>query len=558
MKFDYDLVHEFGGSFVALVIDTPSEKVHVREVERFCRVLGSSVDLLETTGLGRIALFRFNLHATKGSKPPTLFLDAVCALFRRRAFPIAHARATLCPLALQVRPPGGVATARSEGLVNEATYKICRAFLENETVQAARFVYMDLPAVPSQAMMNAFLAGGSLSVNLRVSATPGLLGPDCTVVQFQLKNGSCVSADGAPYVAAVTERVLDATSPVKDIVKVTVHSSTVVEVVAASMRKRRGHLCKCLLFVVGDRETLVHGGGGGGAFVAAAAAAVATAPGAVDRHPTLDGSDLCAAALCCPSVIQLAFQGFQFSPAAVAAAKKALKPSSSAGTRASLESITLLNCSFVRNESRNDEGAGGAALRICDLAIAMSRPAQLQHVQLVGTQLELSDMKTLCGMLTSSEGRLKCVEVGGVTRGGEPCVTGDAVLHFFRELPLMRTLKELMFEHAVPPHMARAVADGFKDNHFLIGLEGLTFEPDDAPASRLLLEVVLYLRANAEGRETVAMAAANPGSREHHKQALKVLRRLSKTDAALDETARYLCVRVFLPAYCARNVGRGP
>jgi hypothetical protein len=544
MRFDFELVHEIGGSFVALVIDTPSQKVHVREVEQFCSVMDSKLTLVEATGIGRIALFRFNLHATKGSKPPTLFLDLVCAFFRRRAFRIAHSRATLCPLGLQVRPPGGIATTRSEGLVNEATYKICRAFVENESVRAARFLYMDLPTTPSQGMMNVFLAGqgGRIKVNLRVSPTPGLSGPDFDVVQFVLTNGTCVSAVGASHVAALTERVLDTSSPVKESVRVTMHSSNMAKVVAASLRKRRGHFCKLILFVVGDRDTLVHGFG---------------APAIVDRHPTLDGADLCAAALCCPSLRQIAFQGFQFSPAAVAASKKALKPSPSARTRASLESISFLHCSFVGDESRN-EGAGEAGLGICDLAMSMARPTQLEHLQLVGTQLQMSDMKALCGTLTGFKWRLKCVEIGGTTHGGDPCLSSDGFLYFFRQLPLMRTLKELMVSYAVLPFMTRTIVEGLKNNYFLIGLEGLTFDPDDDPSNLLLFEIMLYLRANAEGRGTVAKAAANPGIREHHEKALKVLHRLSNTDAALDETSRYLCVRVLLPAYCARDLNRRP
>jgi hypothetical protein len=542
-----------GRFFMALVIDTPSQQVHVRDVGQFCSAMDSRLTHLETIGKGKIASFVFNLHATKGHTPPSLFLDVLCTFLQGRAFLIADNRRRLQPVGLLVRPPGGIVTSRSEGLINEATYKICRAFWENESVRAANFVHIDIPATPSQGLMNDFLVGGTGNgyphANLRVSPTPGTPGPgrDPDLVQFLRLNANCVNAAGRLTIAEVASRVLDSSSPAKDCVKIAMYTSNAAGVVAASLRNHRNHMCKCLGFVRGDRQTLVHG----------------AAPVTADRYPMLDGVDLCAAALCCPSVNQVWFEGFQFSSAAVAAQKKALKVSVEAPTRASLRGLSFLSCAFVQPDKSGGRKVCGPVLGICDLVLFMSRPNTLGHLKLLGTPLGISDVKSLCGMLTDPDCRLTCLDLGGQTPGGESCLRGDGVLHFFKQLPSMNSLKALKFEYDALSFMAATIRDGLTNNYVLERLEGLTFELEvtqEDPASlsslRLQVEMVEYANANAKGRGTVAKAAVNPGSREHHEEALMVLHRLSKTGA--DDTYRYLCVRVLLPAYCARNLGRGP
>jgi hypothetical protein len=545
MRFDLEPVQEpYGGTvgFLALVIDTPTRQVHVREVEEFCSAIDSRLTYLEAIGVGKIALFRFNLHALKRYKPPSVFLDVLCTFFRGRAFRIADNRGLMRPLALLVRPPGGIATSRSEGLIIEATYKICRAFWENESVRASNFVYMDIPTAPSQELMNDFLVGGTGNgyphANLRVSPTPGMPGDDLDLVQFQLLNVNCVNATGKLAIAEVAKRVLDPSSPATEAMKITVFTANAAAFVAAGLKKHRNHTCAHLGFVPGDRATLALGP-------------------AADRYPTLDGGDLWAAALC-PSVRQLSFERFRFSPEAVAAATDALTASAEAATTASVRSLSFLSCSIVQPDSTGERGSSGPRLGIWDLAMSMSRPSTLEQLKLTGTLLRMSDVKALCGMLTASVCHLKWLDLGGTTPGGESCLMAAGVLHFFKQLQYMNTLEELKFDYYPLAYMAPTIRHGLKNNYVLRRLTGLIFDLDDPSSISLTTDMVLWARANAHGRGIVKEAAKNPGSRELRERALEVLHKLSNTDDELDDKTRYLCVRILLPSYFPRSCRRGP
>lgn len=418
---------------------------------------------------------------------------------------------------------------------------IFNAFWENETVRATSFVSMDLPASPSQDMIRTFIIGnGERSVQLRVSDTPGARSFERNVAQIHFENDNCFTAIGSSHVEMIAKRVLKVmNSPRILSVRLVVYTAHVAAVVAKRLRTHRNHLYRSLLFATGELAYIVE-------------------TDVAERLPPIDGADLCAAALRCPAVRKVSFQDFQFSASAVSAAREALATSTGTRTTAGLDTLFFESCDFAEHQPQpatvRDDGGHEHVMGICDLAMTVSSLSALQNLVLFGTKLEVSDLKTLCTMLTGSECSVLFLVVGGKPQGVASCLTGDGVLHFFERLPFMTTLKQLEFYYMVPAPLSQDILNGIKNNYSLEGLRELTFE-SDGPTR--LLEINAYLTANARGRGTVATAVKYPEDHTVQGEALNVLYRLSNSNEIEDETTRFLCLLLLLPEYCARSLDRG-
>jgi hypothetical protein len=273
----------------------------------------------------------------------------------------------------------------------------------------------------------------------------------------------------------------------------------------------------------------------------------------VDR--SLNDMGICAAVLRCPSIREVSMTGFQLTAGAVHDARRALAQSANSTSSAAVAKLNFMGCTFVDSQTHlANRPNGNRALGICDLAMAMTRSSTLQDLGLTGTKLTMNDVKVLCTMLSRLEGSLKAVSVGGITYGGESCLTESGVVYFFQHLPSMKTLKRLQLCYVASRRISPTIVKGIKENYSLNYLEELTFAHNNS----LLLECQSYVRANALGRDTLAEAVANLDRRDHLDKAISVLHRLSNPNNRL-ETTRYVCMRLFLPAYAIkRGTGRTP
>lgn len=528
-----------------LNFETPVQWLPKADVKQLFDETGSGLSLLENSNRVQVLALHVALSTVGGLTPH--FLDGLCTFLRNHPFAISDNRTQERPLGLKICLSEYFDTDRPEGLIVEATSRICRAFCENERVRASP-MFLDLPATPSMELLESLSlepTSTARHINLRVSDAPGYPGVDFDVVQVLLGNGYGFGAVGASHVAALVTRLLESTRvPTQTpVLKLAMHSPRAAAAVAASLSSRRDHSHKCLALVAGDRRRL-------GQVVGAGTAA----------HPTLDGADLCVAVLRCLSVTRLTFEGFHFSSATVAAVQRALRAAPGATSAAAVSGIMLSNCTFVDNAAKSGDRKGSdQSLGICDFVVAMSRSDTLTDLSLMGTRLDLSDVKALCGMLTSSEWSLLKVHLGGTTYGGEQCLRGDGVLYFFKQLPNMSKLKHLTFLYAPLAFMSQAIVDGIKNNYSFESLEGLKVQCDDlALAVRVSSEITVYLRANECGRGIVSKAVADLENRQLQERALDVLHRLSNSKRKADDTTRYLCLQLLLPAYARRIVDRTP
>jgi hypothetical protein len=528
------------GMYVALVIETPGQPEAVSEVMQFFGAIDSGLTSLANDGY-QIAAFRVVLSTPGGLASPTCFMNVLCTFLRGRYFLIAQNRTSARPLSLGIRLSDDFAVDRSDGLIADATSMICRAIWENGTIRATSFVAMDLPASPSQQMIRTFVVESDVrNVHLQVTNTPGVRSLEHNVAQIHFENGNCFTAVGVSHVEMIVKRVLKVmNSPRMLSVRLVVYTAHVAAVVAERLRSHRNHVYRSLLFATGELAHVVD-------------------KDVDERLPPIDGADLCDAALRCPAVRKVSFQDFQFSAAAVSAAKEALATSTGTRTAAVLDTLFLASCDFVKNHTgpaqARDEGERECAMGICDLVMTVSSFSILQNLILFGTKLGISDLKTLCTMLTGSECSILFLVVGGKPPGGASCLRGDGVLHFFKRLPFMTTLKQLEFYYVVPAFMSQHILNGIKNNYSLEGLRELTFE-SDGPTR--VLEINAHLNANARGRGTIATAVKYPEDHTLQDEALKVLHRLSNSNEREDETARFLCLLLLLPEYCARSLDRG-
>jgi hypothetical protein len=525
---------------VALVVETPGQPETASEVMQFFSAIDSSLTSLANGGY-QVAIFRVVLSSPGGLASPSCFIDVLCTFLRGRYFVIAQDRTTARPLCLRICLSEDFAVARSNGITADSTSMICRAFWENETVRATPFVAMDLPTSPSQEMIRTLIVeNGGPHVQLRVSDTPGAQSFEHNVAQIHFENDNCFTAIGASHVEMIAKRVLKVMNSPKILsVRLVVYTARVASVVAEKLRSHRNHVYRSLLFATGEPAHVVD-------------------TNVAERLPPIDGADLCAAALLCPAVRKVSFQNFQFSAAAVSAANEALATSTGARTAALLDTLFFASCDFAKHQPQpataRDDGGHERVIGICDLVMTVSSPSALQNLILFGTKLEISDLKTLCTMLTGSECSIRFLVVGGKPHGGASFLRGDGVLHFFDRLRFMTTLKQIEFYYVVPAFMSQHILNGIKNNYSLVELRELTFEAD-GPTS--LLEISAYLTANARGRGTFATAVKYPEDHAVQDEALKVLHRLSNSNEKEDETTRFLCLLLLLPEYCARSLDRG-
>jgi hypothetical protein len=330
----------------------------------------------------------------------------------------------------------------------------------------------------------------------------------------------------SPYMAAVADAVLGSTFPDPTAgLSVRPFSPDALASFTSSLRGCQHQSFPSLTFVAGDpREIGIVQDASG---VAADPAQTAT---------TYDVASLCGAVLRCPAVKGVAFDGFNFTGAAIDAAREA---SSNIAAPAVLSWLTFSRCTF------SDPLRG-----FCWLASAMSPSRSLQSFHLPDIALHIRDMTALCFVLARSEWPLTALTLGDALFGeSERCLSDECVQHFFQMLPSMKTLRSLVVPCSVPGLLSRTVADGIKNNYWLRRVMEVKFH-----TAQLQSEVVSYTTANANGRTAVYEAVANPGNRQLLKAALAVLHRLSKSDKQEDATTLYLCMQLFLP-FCCGDLG---
>lgn len=523
-------------------IETPSAHETDERVAEFFGRKRAVLSMLEGRG-DKIFAFLVHVHSVEELAPPSRYLEALCSFFREHPFAVVP-RTPQRPLRLTVSVPEDGRDHhddeddddRSNAALAEATSQICRAFWENPHVRASQFVLLDVAEVPSGAVVDLLLRGGRPSnnrphVTLRVSDRPdGRMGPDA--LELELPGAADFVAAGASRVAAVARRVLaaafkeSATAPER--IRVGVHSPSAAEAVAASLLEHRDHLCATMAFGVRTRRSALNTAGSDG------------------RRPetTLDGTDLCAAVLQCPSVACVSFARFTFSPRTVAAVREIKRAAPGAGI-APIAILEFKDCSFVA-----DRGLGTPASAppgLCDLANAVACSSTLRCLHVTNTPLSVSDSSALVRVLVGREWDIRRLKLGGTAHGRDPYLERGFVCHFFQKLPLMKSLVDLTFLCATSADVSPTVLNGVKHNFSLRALQGLTFGRGLDPESsrRCSGEVTAYLDANARGREVVAQAVANPASRDLRDNAIEVIRQLADSD---ETTSLYLCLQLLLPS----------
>lgn len=529
MRFQVMPVFEGGGTraVLALFIRTPSRREGSRTVENFFRDNALSLTRLHY----RVVWISVVLQDLGELGPTSSFMEALCEFLREHPFNVALTRTHARPLRLTV----GVSDEGDDAphvdrsadpVVVEVTSRICRAFWENARFRTAEVVDLDLPAAPTREALELFYRGRnrntsfhhSSSVTIRVSDRPVEAGNEHDVLQLEI-GGLRLVGERSPHMASVADVVLGSAFPdAKAGLKISLYSPESVTGFTASLRGNRHHGFPHITFVAGDPREI----------------GILDAPGAAappwHTNATLDMADLCGAVLQCPAVNGLAFEGLNFTAAAVDSARVA---TSHADAAAVLATLTFNRCTF----------SNPVHYGFCSLTSAIAPSRSLRSISLPDTPLQLSDMQALCSLLASSDWPLTTLALGDAQFGeGKRCLNHACVQHFFQMLPSMKTLKRLMFRCSVPSYLSRTVLDGIKCNYWLHQVIGLQF--DTAP---LQFEVESYTSANVNGRTAVYEAVANPGNRPTLETALGVLHRLSNSNEIWDGTTLYLCLQLVLP-----------
>jgi hypothetical protein len=514
-----------------LILGSPNRALPESDVTNFFEDSGAEISRLKGTHRVQIYAVKVLLPSIEGLTP--YFLNALCTFLEDHPFPYAGNVTRLRRLSLAVVPSGGFKyIPQSEEVLTMITSAICRAFVDNDRVREVPFLSLDLAAAPCMETLEALFLDGDRAINVGVSADAGCRGYDRDALQIGFANGSSFNAEGTwqgsevhSQVTTVLMRVLESTRfPRNDpTLRLAVFSPRVASEVAQCLSVSRPHLFKAIV--------LLYGG--------------------VD--PSLSDTGICAAALRCPSFREVSIHFFQFSAGAV---HDALAQNADSKSRAAVANLSFVGCTVVDSQTHLANSPNGdGALGICDLAMAMSQSSTLQYLGLMGTKLTMHDVKVLCIMLTRPEWSLKAVSLGGITYGGVPSLTELGVKYFFQHLPSMKTLKRLQLCYVASSCISPIIVNAMKKNYSLNSLEELTFGPN----SSLLRECQSYTKANALGRDTIAAAVANLDSRVRLEKAISVFHRLSNSDNRVDETVRYVCMRLFLPAFAVMlGTGRTP
>jgi hypothetical protein len=114
-------------------IDTPGRRETEHRVDEFFEEKSSMLTFEEENRGAKIFSVVVKLHEMDGLAPPSHFLDGLSSFLRERAFVIDY---NFPQLLLYISVSDDV-VERSDAIVAEATSKICRAFLENESFQDA-------------------------------------------------------------------------------------------------------------------------------------------------------------------------------------------------------------------------------------------------------------------------------------------------------------------------------------------------------------------------------------------------------------------------------------
>jgi hypothetical protein len=518
-------------SVTASFLWTPNRRETRRSVDKFFRDIASTLTRLENLG-GKTYWVAVMVNDVGELGPTSYFLEALCAFLRENAFAVAGERTYVRPLRLTVEVVaelGADDVDRSDPALAEATSRICRAFWENERFRAAAVVNVDVPAAPSPEALDAFFRGrtrnttmrDSPRVTIRVTDRPDQPGNDRDMLLVEV-GGLRIVGEKSPHAAAVADAVLGSAFPdVTAGLCVWFFSPDAAAAFTTSLRGRGNHGFPHIAFFVGEpRDTGI----------------VEDAPGVAEPPPrpaAFDMAGLCGAVLRCPAVNFLAFEGFNFTAAAVAVAREAA--SGADPPAAVLSLLTFSRCTF------SDPVHG-----FCSLAAAMSPRNKLLLLCLLGTSLHMRDMAALSSILGCSDCPINTLALGDALYGeSERCLNDACVQHFFQMLPSMKRLKSLMFRCSVPAHMSRTVVDGIKNNYSLRRVMEMTFG-----TAQLQGEAESYTTANGNGREDVFEAVANPGNRPLLERAIGVLHRLSNSEEQGDATTLYLCLQLFLPFCC--------
>jgi hypothetical protein len=505
-------------------IDTPSHRETEQNVHEFFEEKSAMLAFEEENRGAKIYVV-VNLHEMDVLAPPSHFLDSLCSFLRERAFVIDY---TGPELLLYISVPDDV-VERSDAIIAEATSKICRAFLENESFQNAHSISINVPATPSQEVVDRFLlvqADKNPGMVLRVSDLPTRPGTTRDVLDLRLA-GARLLAEGEAHAEALADRVLETEcEPSRGApVGVMLSSPRIAASVTTSLRRNPGHSYTAFFLVASGHAH--------------------PRSGALDSGITeplvLDGTDLLPALLRCPSISHLHFQEFRFSSATLKAVQEAM-----ANPAAAVSILVMNRCKIV-----------GPEFGLVDLAAAASRSSALQSLDFLNSLITMRDMRSLCDLLTGSEWSIKKLSLVDTDSCGS-CLDDDCVQCFFQHLPSMSTLESLIFYYKVPEFMSRRVAEGIRNNYSLQRLAGLAFPPDLKSTASLGCELEACVSANGRGRRIAHEAISNPDNRELQEAALAVLHRLANSDDPADHTALFLCLQLVLPARANKSTPPSP
>jgi hypothetical protein len=521
-----------GGGMIPLWgmhIDTPGRRETEQRVDEFFEEKSSMLTFEEVNRGAKIFCVAVRLHEMDGLAPPSHFLDGLCSFLRERAFVIDYT----CPeLNLYISVSDDV-VERSDAIIAEATSKICLAFLENESFLDAHSLSINVPATPSQDVVDRFLLVQQAHPNpgmvLRVSDLPTRPGVSREVLEFHIE-GARLVAEGEAHAVAFADRVLETETEYEPSrgaapVLVMLSSPRIAAAVTASLRRNPGHPYRAFYLVASGDASPRSGALGSG----------------ITENWALDGADLLPALLRCPSVSNLIFQEFRFSSDTVEAAHDA-----TATSAAALSTLRMSRCNFVESD-----------FGLVDLASAASRSSTLRSLHFANSPITMRDMRTLCDMLTGSEWSIKELTLVD-TEADEAGLDDDCVQYFFQHLPSMNTLECLLFSYKVPTFMSRRISEGIKNNYSLDYFGGLVYASDPESGVSLEHELEACVSANARGRRMVHEAVAHPENRELQEAALAVLHRLANSGDPEDESVLFLCLQLVLPARANKSTPPSP